>query len=395
MIAGTRQCNGFSYALTQGQFSLRTQPPRTGFPQNFCAWLAPTGIHALIVEDTSTGEQYHRLALMSWEITSFAGEYMDTQIQPPVWSPDGQHAIIYGNELEDNRYHAPLIWIDLTRATVDELGDARLDRAYLAWSPDSQRLAWLNGNQLFIMSLNGQPELILEDRPMWVSAPVWSPDSQELAISAGRTRTEPNELLIYNVDQRAWHVEMSSPCDEYDCSSVALISWSPDQHRYAYYDAYIDAVYVRFRPSVQFSTSSYQGIYFSHLSWSSQSDKVALIVDNTVRFNNSLMYVIDLGKGTLTTIADARLSWWSPNGESLLYDNGFYLHLLDIDTLRIHSFADRDGGAQPLWLDAERIAYLTQDGYFEIFNANTLRPMSRAFVGRNMYDASITVLVMD
>jgi Tol biopolymer transport system component len=98
------------------------------------------------------------------------------QGREPRIAPDGEHVAFY-------RDSGLFVWSsDGTVTRVGPTGDG------VDWSPDSTRLAWTNGNALYVAPRGGSPRLLTRntrcdgERPADVGSAAWSPDGRTIAF---------------------------------------------------------------------------------------------------------------------------------------------------------------------------------------------------------------------
>jgi tricorn protease len=118
----------------------------------------------------------------------------------PTWSPDGRW-IAYSADSSGEMYELYVVQSDGRGESRKLAGTARRWHWNLAWSPDSERLAfWDQANRLWIYSLadDGLTEVVKSPafRPMRVS---WSHDSGWLAFTMPESTRQPSRVRLYEV----------------------------------------------------------------------------------------------------------------------------------------------------------------------------------------------------
>ena len=138
---------------------------------------------------------------------------------PAVWSPNGEALALFGvkaPDSEDGTYKSVLYTVgsdgsDLTAIWEVELGRSHRDSP--TWSPDSSRIAFMRGGNLYVADpQGGNARRLVSDG---VEIPYWLPDGSEiLYLRFGRlsaaTVDEPQVRELANL------------------SRYGLLAWSPD-----------------------------------------------------------------------------------------------------------------------------------------------------------------------
>ena len=152
---------------------------------------------------------------------------------PAVWSPNGEELAFFGIEgpdSEDGTYKSVLYTVgsdgsELTAIWEVELG--RIAPRLPTWSPDSSRIAFMRGGDLYVADpQGGNARRQVSD---WVEVPYWLPDGSEIVyLRFGR-------LSAVTVDEP--QVRELAKLRRY-----GLLAWSPDASSVAVVDPDGDVV---------------------------------------------------------------------------------------------------------------------------------------------------------
>jgi Tol biopolymer transport system component len=124
----------------------------------------------------------------------------------PAWSPDSQWlAILMGNEESAVSLYQDIALVNAITGEVRVLTDnGPIMDLYPTWSPDGRRLAFVSdreGNdEIYIMSAEGKDIVNLTQCPADEYAPAWSPSGQRIAFLSDRGTDRRYKLYIVNAD---------------------------------------------------------------------------------------------------------------------------------------------------------------------------------------------------
>ena len=186
----------------------------TGSPY-YWSW-APDG-HVMIVHaggaTSSAPEHIAFLNVASSTVTEQDLDSTPASFQAPAWSPDGSHIALARVVNKENQ----IIVTDAAGENPKKVGTFTTKTAF-AWSSDSTRLAYIDGEQgldagtfgpLFVVDVSTSKEMVEDGN---IIAFFWSPSGQELAYfvllqansdssgsSGGSTQTSPQFVLQLHV----------------------------------------------------------------------------------------------------------------------------------------------------------------------------------------------------
>jgi Tol biopolymer transport system component len=223
--------------------------------------------------------------------------------------------------------------LDVERGLVRQIAHTDYAMNTPRWSPDGRNLTFtvIDGSgttSIQRLDANGTiHELFHEKAPIWSTA--WSPDSDEVAFIADE------DLFVINADG----TDLRQLHSLLDVRSYSL-TWSPDGENLAFISSgmitrpYIYMLNVHGQPDTELAVTSIPANSLALPSWSPDSKELAFV-------SGEQLYIAGTdGKERLIAEADIpRASAWSADGR-LAYINNLQLHV-----------ASRDGSIQPLDTD--------------------------------------------
>ena len=181
----------------------------------------------------------------------------------PVFSPDGEKiAFIRGRDPEDvyqlekDIYVINLDGTGERRLTHIAAGLTYLDSSQLVWSPDSEKIAYVDGSDgtadLYTIDVDGTNRTLLTnaelsaDRLTGINYPAWSPDGEKIAFqrvyevqesgsasasaSAGPGTSTISEIYVINADG----TDLRKLPIESEYQDLSSPVWSPDSKKIAF-----------------------------------------------------------------------------------------------------------------------------------------------------------------
>jgi TolB protein len=127
-----------------------------------------------------------------------------TQRADPLWSPDGEKIVFYGN--------GAINIINADGSGRKQLTGGTYDPAQPALSPDGEKIAFINNSgDLEVINADGSGRRRLANAAASDSDPTWSPDSERIAffcpLAPGASTTDrasSTDLCVINADGTEW-----------------------------------------------------------------------------------------------------------------------------------------------------------------------------------------------
>ena len=164
----------------------------------------------------------------------------------PVWSPDGQKIAFAGigdEEIGRENRKAKIYIITPDGTHLQKLaGDIPSSDIEPAWSPDSQRIAFVSsrenwGYEIYLMDADGTNQKRLTHNLVSDRGPAWSPDGNKIAFFS--VLDEDDILAVINADGTN-HRNLTEEVLNGVWESNSSPAWSPDGKTIAYYSGIAD-----------------------------------------------------------------------------------------------------------------------------------------------------------
>jgi len=140
----------------------------------------------------------------------------------PTWSPDGsQLAYEHSDSWTADMYVINADGTGNTRLTTDGVR-----RMHLAWSPDGGKIAFTQGNDIYVMDLATKAQTQLTNAAGFDEGATWSPDGSRIAFLSNRTGNF--EVWAMNADGSGQTNLTANGADN------AWPAWSPDGSKIAF-----------------------------------------------------------------------------------------------------------------------------------------------------------------
>jgi Tol biopolymer transport system component len=240
----------------------------------------------------------------------------DYDMNAPSWSPDGRYLTF---TVIDGSGSSSIGRID-SNGKIEQLYREAAPIWSTAWSPDSDEVAFIAADRLFLMDADGQNARPLDtpvhSRSYSLS---WSPDGEHVAFIGGGASADPYIYLL-NVDGRddAQRAVTRIPADP-----VARPSWSADSQQLAFISG--------------------TGVYIANSDGSGETQVAQTTIprssdwspDGRLAFISDLQLYIAATDGDIqplpTHLRVDRSPSWSPDGGRLAFVSGGDLYLIDPD----------------------------------------------------------------
>lgn len=264
-------------------------------------------------------------------------------------SPDGkQAAFVVWEWIEGVARQRARIWcVETAGGEARPLTGAEYSATSPAWSPDSQRLAFVakrSGSekaQGWIIPIQGGSARQATSRGNGISDISWSPDGSRIAfLSVDGPEPERDPIVLRpgtGQHRRLWTLGVESETLEAvtpDGISIWQYAWSPDGHHFAVYfatgpektDWYWGQIGVVAAHGGAVRPLSHLQRQACSLAWSPDGSQIAYVSGNwsDPDRNGGDIYTVALADGqtrNLTPDLDASPSWcqWSPDGQHLIF----------------------------------------------------------------------------
>jgi Tol biopolymer transport system component len=188
----------------------------------------------------------------------------------PQWSPDGRHITFETFENSFGRiYLANGDGTDVIAITPDDT----TDHGQPSFSPDSTQIAYVRGEDLYLLNLaDNHVTQLTQTSEQVESTPYWSPDGQHIAFFWRETLND-NHLGVIDADGQNRH----DFANEFD--DVLAPYWSPDSTRVSFFVNGADGVEVwiadRVTGEVHRVATGYAQSTLNH-GWSSDGENVII-----------------------------------------------------------------------------------------------------------------------
>jgi serine/threonine protein kinase/Tol biopolymer transport system component len=163
------------------------------------------------------------------QVSSSGGEVAHVSVPSPTMSllavsPDGA-TLLVADEVGQTSFHGPLWEVPVLGGSPRRLGEAAGQAA--AWSPDGQRIVYVDGHDLFLAKSDGSEPHKLVSAPDQAYYPAWSPDGTVIRFNVGTVGalTPSGRLYQVSVDGTnlhplvsGWHTPPEECCGQ----------WTPD-----------------------------------------------------------------------------------------------------------------------------------------------------------------------
>jgi len=180
-------------ALVVGLFYFRWQPSALPKISNFVQ-LTHDGQAKGIIGLDGARIYLYMMGLIA-ELHISGGQPKMLPILPPKMFPLGlspDKSSILLNEGLDNTGAGPVWSVPVLGGSPRRLADIQANAG--AWSPDGKRLAYTNGNSVFVANADGSDSrrVVAVPDPAFVNAPVWSPDGSRIRFILRKTTDVPS-----------------------------------------------------------------------------------------------------------------------------------------------------------------------------------------------------------
>jgi Tol biopolymer transport system component len=197
----------------------------------------------------------------------------------------------------------------------------------LRWSPDGDRLAYINGtNIISIMDFKGNPEQQLRRTRMYMRSVAWSIDGRELYFTAAENG--PIRLHMLTAAGADTLVVETLPVDYHD------LTWSPDGQKLTFSSLHEGdhEIYV-----MDWSTSTLQRLTERSSidvspSWSPDGSAIVYMSQKSGHYEINIFDFTTGQTQPIIPIANpVRTPLWSHDGQRLLYASGPRIYAVNLD----------------------------------------------------------------
>jgi len=240
--------------------------------------------------------------------------------------------IAYSSIRPDNDIHL----LDVARQISRTLTDTPAQERGLRWSPDGERLAFINGmNNLYVMSFKGHQEQQLTHYQVYLRSLAWSADGHDIYFTASENR--PIQMHVLTGDDANTRRVETPPVDYHD------LMWSPDGQWLTFASLHEGdhEIYL-----MEWTTGKIQRLTERQTvdvspSWSPDGSAIAFMSERGGQYT---INVFDLDTGSIHQIKNittpARIPRWSHDGKSLLYASGPSIYAVNRDGSNHHELVN-------------------------------------------------------